>query len=55
MLLGRELMNNGTMNDAGVAFTLPWIVYGGGDSNSNNASEGHMITPSASEWCAELR
>jgi ankyrin repeat protein len=54
MLLGRELMNNGTMNDAGVAFTLPWIVYGGGDSNSNNASEGHTITPSASEWCAEL-
>ena len=31
MLLCRELMNNGRMNEAGAAFVLPWLVYGMGE------------------------
>ena len=52
MLLCRELMNNGRMNEAGTAFALPWLVYGGGEQGRGN--EGETLTPPASEWCAEL-
>lgn len=52
MLLCRELMNSGRMNEIGSAFALPWLVYGGGEQGGGG--EGEMITPAASEWCAEL-